>query len=190
MVAVNGEVTGLPALKFMHQQMSSSPEGQNILLNKPRITGSTLASLAGLPPNTLGHAYYTFMAREKISPDTRAEVQFVDDPELAYVMTRYRETHDLTHCLLNMPTTMVGEVLVKWVEALQYGLPMCVGGAIFGPLRFSSRQRERYSHLLPWALHTGKSADFLLNIYYEQRWDQDLASFRKEFNITEPPEHA
>jgi ubiquinone biosynthesis protein Coq4 len=46
-----------------------------------------------------------------------------------------RETHDLTHAMLGMPTTILGEVLVKWVEGLQTRLPMCVGGAIFGPLR-------------------------------------------------------
>ena len=46
------------------------------------------------------------------------------DPELAYVMLRYRQTHDLTHLLLAQPTSLVGEVLVKWVEAIQNRLPM------------------------------------------------------------------
>jgi ubiquinone biosynthesis protein Coq4 len=36
-----------------------------------------------------------------------------------------------------MPTDMVGEVMVKWVEGLQTGLPMCIGGAILGPLRLA-----------------------------------------------------
>ena len=43
-------------------------------------------------------------------------------------MTRYRETHDLVHTLLDMPTTMLGEVAIKWVEATNTGLPMCYGG--------------------------------------------------------------
>ena len=47
----------------------------------------------------------------------------------------FRETHDLTHAVLGMPTNMLGEVLVKWVEAVQTRLPMCVGGAILGPIR-------------------------------------------------------
>jgi ubiquinone biosynthesis protein COQ4 len=65
-----------------------------------------------------------------------------------------RETHDLTHAMLAMPTTILGEVLVKWVEGLQTRLPMCVGGAIFGPLRFRARQRERYCQVLPWAIRS------------------------------------
>jgi ubiquinone biosynthesis protein COQ4 len=31
------------------------------------------------------------------------------DPQLAYVMTRYRETHDLVHTILGMPTNMLGK---------------------------------------------------------------------------------
>jgi len=187
MVAVNGEVTGLPALQFMHQKMAASQEGCRILSDKPRISSSILSDLAKLPPNTLGYQYYSFMERNKISPDTRSEVTFVDDPVLAYVMTRYRETHDLTHCLLGMDTNMVGEVLVKWVEALQFRLPMCVGGAIFGPLRLKPGQRQKYQQLLPWAVQTGKTASFLLNCYYEERWEQDLDQLRGEFGITLPP---
>lgn len=62
-------------------------------------------------------------------------MQFLEDPQLAYVMTRYRESHDLVHTVLGMPTTMLGEVAVKWFEALNTGLPMCYGGAVFGALR-------------------------------------------------------
>ena len=54
--------------------------------------------------------------------------------------------------MLGMPTTMLGEVLVKWVEGLQTRLPMCVGGAILGPIRFKAKQRERYRQVLPWAI--------------------------------------
>ena len=188
MVAVNGEVTGLPALQFMHSKMVTSKEGSRILSDCPRITSSVLPDLHKLPSNTLGYQYAVFMERNKISPDTRDQVTFVDDPVLAYVMTRYRETHDLTHCILGMKTNMVGEVLVKWVEAIQFRLPMCVGGAIFGPLRFQPRQRQKYEELLPWAVKTGQGASFLLNIYYEERWEQDMGQLRQEIGITLPPD--
>lgn len=72
---------------------------------------------------------------QKVTPDSRMCVKFLDDPELAYVMTRYRECHDLVHTVLGMPTNMLGEVVVKWIEALNTGLPMCYGGAVFGALR-------------------------------------------------------
>lgn len=188
MVAVNGEVTGLPALKHMLSRMQKSTEGQTVLAEKPRITSALIPYLSSLPPSSLGNHYSTFLSKYSITPDSRAPVNFVDSPELAYVMTRYRETHDLTHCILDMPTNMVGEVAVKWVEALQFGLPMCIGGAIFGPLRFGAKQRNHYRAILPWAVHTGKTAGFLLSIHYENRWEQDMADFKKEFNISTAPE--
>lgn len=47
----------------------------------------------------------------------------MDSEELAYVMLRYREVHDLLHTLLGMPTNMLGEsssfteslFVIKWV---------------------------------------------------------------------------
>jgi ubiquinone biosynthesis protein Coq4 len=45
---------------------------------------------------------------QKVTPDSRLQVQFVDDVELAYVMQRYREAHDLFHAVLGMPTNMLG----------------------------------------------------------------------------------
>lgn len=78
-------------------------------------------------------------ALQNVSPDDRVAVQYVDDIELAYVMQRYREVHDIFHAVLLMPTTMLGEVSVKWVEALQTRLPMCVSGAIFGASRLRFR---------------------------------------------------
>ena len=46
---------------------------------------------------------------QRVTPDSRADVRFVDDEELAYVMQRYREVHDLLHTLLGMPTNMLGQ---------------------------------------------------------------------------------
>ena len=103
-------------------------------------------------------------------------------------MKRYRETHDLVHAVLNMPTDMVGEVIVKWVEGLQYGLPMCIGGAVLGPARFNrNSQFTRFRNLRPWAINVGQNAKFLLNIYYEERWEQDIDDLRDEYKIESIP---
>lgn len=78
---------------------------------------------------------YSNLFSQKVTPDSRMQVKFINDPELMYVMTRYRECHDLVHTVLGMPTNMLGEVTVKWIEAINIGLPMCYGGAIFGAMR-------------------------------------------------------
>lgn len=76
---------------------------------------------------------------QNVTPDTRMPVKFLKDPDLMYAMTRYRECHDLIHTALGMPTNMLGEVTVKWIEAINIGLPMCYGGAVFGSIRLRSK---------------------------------------------------
>lgn len=190
MVAVLGETTGYQALSRIYAQMVNDPEGQQILQEKPRINSSIvdLEELSKLPEGTLGHGYIKFLNDNQVTPDSRLAVQFVDDPELAYVMQRYRESHDLFHTVLGMKTNMLGEVAVKWIEGIQTGLPMCVGGAIFGPLRFRPKQRQKYiSTYLPWALRVGRNSKFLMNVYFEKRWEQSLMDLRQELGIEEPP---
>lgn len=57
---------------------------------------------------------WTSLDLQKVSPDTRMPPKFVDDEELAYVIMRYREVHDLMHTLLGMPTNMLGEQ--QWAQ--------------------------------------------------------------------------
>ena len=125
-----------------------------------------------------------------MTPDTRKEVRFIDDKELAYVMRRYREVHDMTHALLGMPTNMLGEVLVKWIEAIQTSLPMCYLGGIFGPIQLkNSKVRQFYLKTgLPWALSCGHYAESLFCIYYEKRFEQDLQELRNELRIPQIPQ--
>ncbi|XP_064027443.1 ubiquinone biosynthesis protein COQ4 homolog, mitochondrial isoform X2 [Pogoniulus pusillus] len=109
MVAVLGETTGCLALPSLRDKMKHHPEGYRILQERPRIRLSTLdmARLRGLPPGSLGREYVRFLEDNKVSPDTRMPPKFVDDEELAYVIQRYREVHDLMHTLLGMPTNML-----------------------------------------------------------------------------------
>uniref|UniRef100_A0A1B0AI01 Ubiquinone biosynthesis protein COQ4 homolog, mitochondrial n=1 Tax=Glossina pallidipes TaxID=7398 RepID=A0A1B0AI01_GLOPL len=186
MIACLGETTGENALIKISQKMKADEEGRRIIERKPRINTRTvnIAELRKLPENSFGHVYVKFLDDNNITPDSRTEVRFMDDPELAYVMTRYRECHDMVHAVLDMPTNMLGEVAVKWVEALNNGLPMCYSAAVFGALRLKPKQREQYLRAyLPWALRNGRNAKFLMTVYWEERWQQDVNEMRKELQI-------
>lgn len=91
--------------------MMEDPEGYRILAQKPRINSKTvdLEYLATLPETTLGGEYLNFLKRNNVTPDSRLQVKFVEDPELAYVMQRYREVHDLVHTVTGQPTNMLGK---------------------------------------------------------------------------------
>ncbi|KAH8285963.1 hypothetical protein KR054_000060, partial [Drosophila jambulina] len=187
MIACLGETTGEGALLNILDTMQASEEGQRIMADKPRIHTSTIdfKRLEALPPDTFGAVYVKFLKDNQVTPDSRMAVRFLEDPKLAYLMTRYRECHDLIHTVLDMPTNMLGEVAVKWVEALNTGLPMCYGGAVFGAVRLRPMQRRAYlKHYLPWALENGKRTKPLMPVYWEKRWEQNIHELRSELGIT------
>ncbi|KAK9885863.1 hypothetical protein WA026_013740 [Henosepilachna vigintioctopunctata] len=186
MVACLGETTGFLALEYMCSQMEKSEEGSQILKEKPRINTNTinLEILRSMPHNTLAKCYLNFLEENKVTPDSRDPVRFVDDVKLAYVLQRYREIHDFAHALLGMNISILGEITIKWFEAVQNRLPMCYLGALMGPFLLNSKERNDLSkYYLPWAIETGMNSAFLMNIYFENRWDQPIDELRKELNI-------
>jgi ubiquinone biosynthesis protein Coq4 len=65
---------------------------------------------------------------------------------------------------------------------------MCAGAAVFGPLRFTPKQKLLFfGRVRPWAIRVGTQAHFLLNVFYEDRWEQNLDDFRREMSIEPPP---
>nr|XP_045016002.1 ubiquinone biosynthesis protein COQ4 homolog, mitochondrial isoform X2 [Jaculus jaculus] len=122
MVAVLGETTGHCTLKALRDQMKKDPEGAQILQERPRISLSTLdlGKLQSLPEGSLGREYLQFLDVNRVSPDTRAPTRFVDDEELAYVIQRYREVHDMLHTLLGMPTNILG-ACKHWSRSSSHG---------------------------------------------------------------------
>lgn len=109
-IAVFGEVTADYALERIYESMLKDPEGAQILRDKPQINSRTidLEHLGRLPPETFGRTYYDFLQSNQVTPDSRLQVRFIQDPELAYVMQRYREIHDLIHTVTGQPTNMLG----------------------------------------------------------------------------------
>lgn len=92
MIAALSETTSTPFLPALRDEMFSTAEGRAILRDRPRIHSETidLDHLRSLPDGTLGRSYCDWLEKCNTSPDTRAPVHHVDDPELAYVLQRYR----------------------------------------------------------------------------------------------------
>ncbi|EIN10073.1 ubiquinone biosynthesis protein COQ4 mitochondrial [Punctularia strigosozonata HHB-11173 SS5] len=190
MIAALGETTAGPVLPKLLDTMLASPEGRRIMKERPRINTKTvdMAYLSRLPKGTFGKSYVDWLERCGVSPDTREPVHYISDPEQAYVMQRYRETHDFYHTLTNMPVSVTYELAVKWFEFANLGLPMALLGGVAGPLRLSSKQRERlFTQYVPWALKCGSSARCLLTVYWEERWEQPLEEMKKELGVWDAP---
>jgi ubiquinone biosynthesis protein COQ4 len=187
MISAFGELTGKNALPKIHKMMLQDPEARQILFDKPIINSSTinLNELAKYPEQTFGRKYVDFLNVNNITPDSRKPVHFIEDSELAYVMRRYREIHDFTHCILGMKTNMIGEVTVKIFEAIQLGLPMCWLGGLFGILRLGPKHTQQYLNLnLPWIIKNASKSKPLINVYFEKHFSKPIDQLRDELNLT------
>lgn len=115
-------------------------------------------------------------------------MHYIADPELAYVMQRYRECHDFYHCINSLPVNVESELALKYFEFANLGLPVAAISAIFGPLRLDSEKRHRLlREYVPWALRVGGSARPLINVFWEERWGQDVRELKGELGLEDPP---
>ena len=198
MVALLGETTGKFALKDLHKKMLQDPVGKQLLKEKPLLTsasfpsfedfGNPAARTSKYSEGSLGYEYMTFMYVHNFNPDDRTPVKYIEDPELAYVMTRYRQVHDFLHVLSGLPPTVLGEIGLKWFECIMTGLPSTAISAIVGPLRLKKEERIFLRNkLIPWAVTYGRLAKPLTCIAFESILHLPLEEARNQIGIAPAP---
>lgn len=170
--------------------MVQSSSGRYLLQNKPLLTSSLVSdhNISSYHENSLGAQYYHYMKEYHFSADDRTPVRFLADPELAYILTRYRQVHDFWHVLCGLPPSIVGEIALKWFEYQVTGLPVCLLSAIGGPLRLHTTEiiilNTKY---IPWARRSGKSCKDLMSFMYEENLHRSVEEVRIELNVEPAP---
>ena len=191
LIAALGEATATPYFIYrLRDAMLADPTGRRILRDRPRITSRTMSvlKLRELPENTVGRAYIGWLDREGVSPDTRDSVRYIDQEECAYVMQRYRESHDFYHALTGLPIFIEGEVALKAFEFANTILPM-TALSLFALMRMKHPERVRFWNIyLPWALSNGLKSKGIINVYWEEELERDVDDLRKELGIERPPD--
>lgn len=170
--------------------MLADATGRRILRLHPRITSRSLSlpALRALPANTVGHAYASWLDAEGVSPDTRADVRYIDDAECAYVMQRYRECHDFYHAITGLPIVREGEIALKAFEFANTLLPM-TGLSMLAAATLKPQERRRFLRVyLPWALRGGARCKELINVFWEEQLERDVDELRGELGIERPPD--
>jgi ubiquinone biosynthesis protein COQ4 len=189
LIAALGETTATPYFIYrLRDAMLSDPTGRRILRDRPRISSKTLSMeyLRALPENTVGRTYADWLDREGVSPDTRSEVQYIDNEECAYVMQRYRECHDFYHALTGLPIVREGEIALKAFEFANTLLPM-TALSTFAITTLKKNERERFWKIyLPWAVKNGTLSKEVINVYWEEQLERDVDGLRAELGIEKP----
>lgn len=191
LIASLGEATAKPYfVTRLHRAMLSNPTGRRILRDRPKITSQSmrLEELRKLPEGTVGRAYAAWLDREGVTPDTRDPVRYIDDPEEAYVMQRYRETHDFTHAITGLPVIIEGELAVKAFEFANTLLPM-TALSLAAIVRLKPVERKRFFEVYgPWAVKNGLQAEEVINVYWEEELETDVQVLRQRLGIEMPPD--
>ncbi|KAJ1678693.1 Ubiquinone biosynthesis protein [Spiromyces aspiralis] len=175
----------------MRDIMLRDPEGRQILKERPLVqfTPSEYEGLGKKSPDSFGYAYYHSMRSQGISWETRTKVQYVDDEELAYMMTRHRQIHDFYHTLLGLKIKILDELTLKCFEFAQTGLPVGMLAGLFGSLRLPPDQKLAfYTVYAPWAVRSGAQARPLFNVFWEKHWDTPIVELRRQLNVSLPPD--
>ncbi|EJP62278.1 coenzyme Q biosynthesis protein Coq4 [Beauveria bassiana ARSEF 2860] len=191
LIAALGEATATPYFIYrLRDAMLADPTGRRILRDRPRISSKTLSMtrLRALAPGTVGRAYVDWLDRERVTPDTRSAVRYIDDEECAYVMQRYRECHDFYHAVTGLPVVKEGEVALKAFEFANTLLPM-TGLSMLAVATMKKQERGRFwSIYLPWALRNGLRSNEVINVYWEEQLERSVQDLRGELGIEQPPD--
>eukprot|EP00916_Digyalum_oweni_P013286 GHVL01021794.1.p1 GENE.GHVL01021794.1~~GHVL01021794.1.p1 ORF type:complete len:235 (-),score=42.10 GHVL01021794.1:215-919(-) len=178
LVACLGDVTSFYALKMMRNNMIEDDEGREILLKKPLINDQIdYEYLRGLPDKTLGREYTRFMDKFGFKAEDRESVKYINDEELSYVLTRYRQIHDFHHVLYNLDISVENELAIKTIELMHTKLPVTALSSLVGGLSiYAQSDNPLAAHYLwltelyPWAVNVARKVKKPLYMIYLEKW--------------------
>jgi ubiquinone biosynthesis protein Coq4 len=182
------EITGRPRYRKIFAELAASPEAEELLEDRPELSSDQVdyAALRELPATTLGGAYVRHLDRNGLSADYQAAAtRHVDDPDLAYLMRRFRQTHDVWHALLDLGITGHEEVLTHWFSYGQLRLPVSAMIMLFGTLKHLVLEQRwgAMRHSLLDAYTDGRDAAPLLGVYWERMWKEPLVDVRARYHV-------
>jgi ubiquinone biosynthesis protein COQ4 len=182
------EITGRPRYRRLLAEMAATPEGRRILAERPELSSDHVDydRLRALPATTLGGAYARHLDDNKLSADYQAAAtRHVDDPEMAYLMRRFRQTHDVWHALMGIGITGHEEVLTHWFSYGQLRLPVSALIMVFGTMKHMlfERRWDALRHSLMEAYRSGRNAEPLLSVYWEDLWERPLEEVRARYGV-------
>jgi ubiquinone biosynthesis protein COQ4 len=189
------EITGRPRFRALLAAMDETPEGQRLLpegrrlmTERPELSSDHVDydRLRALPATTFGGAYVRHLDDNGITADYQAAAtRHVDDPDIAYLMRRFRQTHDVWHALLGLGIAGHEEVIIHSFSYGQLRLPVSALIMVFGTVKHIVLERRwgALRHSMLEAYRAGREAAPLMPVYWEDLWEAPLQTVRVAYNL-------
>lgn len=135
LLAHAADISSIFRVKKIYKDMLNDEEGALILKEKPLLIRQELDfnKLKKLPNNTLGYKYIEFLETCKIHAHDREVAHFFTDINESYILTRYRQIHDIGHVIYNLNTSIESEAALKLIEFIQTKLPITLLAFLVAP---------------------------------------------------------
>jgi ubiquinone biosynthesis protein COQ4 len=182
------EITGRPRYREVLRELERTVEGRRLMAERPELSSDHVDydALRALPESTLGGAYARHLDRNSITADYQAAVtRHVDDPDMAYLMRRFRQTHDVWHALLGLGIAGHEEVVIHWFSFGQLRLPVSMLIMTFGTMKHLVLERRwgTLRHSAMDAYRVGRDAAPLLPVCWEDHWADELDDVRATYRV-------
>jgi ubiquinone biosynthesis protein COQ4 len=182
------EITGRPRMRALHAELKLTPEGRRLLDERPELSSEHVDydRLRALPATTFGGAYARHLDDNGITADYQAAAtRHVEDPDIAYLMRRFRQTHDVWHALLGLGIAGHEEVIIHSFSYGQLRLPVSAMIMLFGTVKHIVLERRwgALRHSMLDAYRAGRVAAPLMAVYWEDLWEQPLETVRAAYNV-------
>ena len=182
------EITGRGRFTQLLHEMEQTPEGRRLMDERPELSSDQVDydALRALPPTSFGGAYVRHLDTNGITADYQAAAtRHVDDPDVAYLVRRYRQTHDIWHTLLGLTIAGHEEVVIHSFAYGQLRLPVSMLIMLFGTMKHIVLERRwgALRHSMFDAYRAGRDAAPLMPVYWEDLWEQPLETVRARYNV-------
>jgi ubiquinone biosynthesis protein COQ4 len=182
------EITGRPRFRELLAELQTTPEGRRLLAERPELSSDRVDydRLRALPATSFGGAYARHLDDNGITADYQAAAtRHVDDPDIAYLMRRFRQTHDIWHTLLGLGIAGHEEVIIHSFSYGQLRLPVSALIMVFGTVKHIVLERRwgALRHSMLDAYRAGRAAAPLMPVFWEHLWDQPLDAVRGTYNV-------
>jgi ubiquinone biosynthesis protein COQ4 len=182
------ETTGRARFRRVLDDLRATAEGRALLSERPELCGAQVdyAWLRGLPASTLGGAYVRHLDDNGLSAELQAsETTHVDDDDVAYLMRRFRQTHDVWHPLTTLGPKPHEEVTIHAFSYGQLRLPVSALIVSLGGLKHGVLERRWHLVLRGFlaAYRAGLDARPLIGVHWETMWERPIDELRSRYNI-------